>query len=80
MSSWDLADIFGAMPVEQRLDPYEHELAAFTRAGSVVGGATVYFRLTAVGTHGSLAVDVRDALGDPLSTDLGTRLWIVRVR
>lgn len=80
MSSWDLADIFGALPAERRLNPDEHEFAAFTRAGSVVGGGTAYIRLTAAGGHGSLAIDVHDALDRPLSPDLGTRLWIVRVQ
>ncbi|MGK7312631.1 MAG: Ig-like domain-containing protein [Candidatus Longimicrobiales bacterium M2_2A_002] len=80
LTSWDLADIFGALPVERQLDPYAYDLGAFTRAGSVVGGGTAYFQLTAAAGHGALAIRVRDALDRPLSPDLGTRLWIVRIQ
>lgn len=80
LSSWDLADIYGAMPAAQRLIPDELAFEAFTRTGSVVGGGTVYLRLTAAAGHGALAVNVRDALDNPLSPELGTRLWVVRVQ
>lgn len=80
MTSWDLADIYDAMPVYKRLTPDVVSFEAFARAGTVVGGGTAYLRIEAAAAHGPLALEVRDALGNALSADLAPRLWIVRIR
>jgi hypothetical protein len=80
MQSWNLADIYAAMPAAQRLTPETHGFVSFTHQGSVAGGGTFYLRLASSTGHGALAVQALDPLGSPLSSSLGARFWVVRVR
>ncbi len=80
MTSWNLADIFGALPADQQLVPAAYTFTSFKRSGSVVGGGTDYARIAAGGGHGPLALSVRDAAGATLGTELQPRLWVVRIK
>lgn len=80
MTSWNLGDIFDALPAEQRLSPLEHAFQSFRQSGSVVGGGTGYARIVATTAHGAIAVQVGDAAGADLGRELHPRLWVVRMR
>lgn len=80
MRSWNLANIYAAMPAAQRLTPETHGFVSFTDQGSVAGGGTFYVRLASSSSHGALAVQALDPLGGPLSSSLDARFWVVRVR
>jgi hypothetical protein len=80
LSSWNLANVFGALPAAQQLSPPAFGFASFARSGTVIGGGTAYTRITAGGAHGPLALQVRDGSGNPLGDDLKPRLWVVRVQ
>lgn len=74
ITSWNLADIFGALPADQQLVPPAYGFSSFARGGLVVGGGTAYLRIAAGGSHGALAVSVRDAAGAALGTGFQPRL------
>ena len=80
ITSWNLAEVFNAMPAAQRLAPATFGFASFVRGGSVVGGGTAYTRISAAGAHGPLALSVRDAAGNALGAELRPRLWVVRIK
>jgi len=80
VTSWNLADIYGALGAEQQLSPVAFDFTSFARAGSVTGGGTAYTRITAGGAHGALALRVRDGADQPLGDELRPRIWVVRVQ
>lgn len=84
-ASWNLSDVFGALPVAQRPAPPAHDFSSFVRELRVVGGGTAYQRIAAAGAHGALALRLSgggggDEEGADVGTELGPRLWVVRVR
>lgn len=80
LASWDLADVFASMAVEQRLTPIEQGFQSFTLDGSVAGGGTAYLAIGAPGGHGPVALRFADPLARPLSEEIEPQLWVVRVR
>jgi len=80
ITSWNLGNIFDALPVEQRLAPQDYAFQSFGRSGTVVGGGTSYTSIVAPGAHGALALRVGDAAGANLGSELHPRLWVVRMK
>ncbi|HLB37287.1 MAG TPA: Ig-like domain-containing protein [Gemmatimonadales bacterium] len=80
LPSWDLLDIFEALPAVQRLSPQDVGFASFARSGSVVGGGTAYTRISTGSPHAALSVRAESATGGRLAGDLRPRLWVVRVK
>jgi IPT/TIG domain/Bacterial Ig-like domain (group 2) len=78
--SWDMADVFGAMPPEQRLTPAEVSFSSFGVARSLIGGGTAYTLLTQPGARGPMAIRFRSSQDQILGSVLGPRLWLVRIR
>jgi hypothetical protein len=80
LPSWNLLDIFEALPAVQRLSPQDVGFASFARSGSVVGGGTAYTRISTGSPHAALSVRAESATGGRLAGDLRPRLWVVRVK
>lgn len=80
LGSWDLADIYDTGSAERRLTPDAFDFSAFQRDGSIIGGGTAYLSISADAGHGPLTVRARDSADKPLGRELGTRLWVVRLR
>ena len=80
LTSWDLNDIYSALPAAQSLAPAGFGMAGFQRAGSVMGGGTAYTRVTAAGAHDALAVRLRDASDRVPGATTGMVLWVMRVQ
>lgn len=80
LGSWDLADIFSALPPERRMEPGEVAFSSFGVARTIMGGSTAYTRLAQPGPHGPIAIRVLSARGEAMSTLLAPRLWVVRLK
>lgn len=75
-----MADVFGAMPPEQRLILAEASFSAFGVTRSLIGGGTAYALLTQPGARGPMAIRVRSRQDQILGSVLGPKLWVVRIR
>ena len=80
MSSWNLRDIYDAMPAERRLQPPDVSFASFNMVRTIVGGGTAYTRLASAGAHGPLAVSIEDGAGGTLGSLMAPLVWVVRIQ
>lgn len=78
LTSWNMPDIFGHLPVEGRLAPRPRTFQSFTDVVSVRGGSTAYFTVSG-SPEPATALKLRDASGKPLSAGSPMQLWIVRL-
>jgi hypothetical protein len=76
--SWNLHDIYAALYPTAQPTSYAYPFQSFSKAVSVRGGSTAYFTIN--GSHvWPMALALRDASGNPITSGGPMQLWIVRL-